>query len=144
MGIWRIVMETNRLSRRLGCPPGVSQPFQILWRFALIPLCRQIENPQVSGIFFNKVTAAGHFRGVLAKIENCAEIRESKIENCAENAPKPPHGRIFANTCPQDFWLGSKDTSSKSLQSMHNTRRETKFSAKLWRFEGFDLATQRN
>jgi hypothetical protein len=41
MGIWRIVMETNRLSRPSGCPPGVSQPFQILGHSALIGLCRQ-------------------------------------------------------------------------------------------------------
>ena len=41
MGIWRLVMETNRLSRPSGYPPGVSQPFQILGRSALIQLCRQ-------------------------------------------------------------------------------------------------------
>ena len=41
MGIWHLVMETNRLSRPSGCPPGVSQPFQILGRSALIQLCRQ-------------------------------------------------------------------------------------------------------
>ena len=31
MGIWHIVMETNRLSRPSGCPAGVSQPFQIVF-----------------------------------------------------------------------------------------------------------------
>ena len=38
MGIWRLVMETNRLSRPSGCPLGVSQPFQILGRFPFWPL----------------------------------------------------------------------------------------------------------
>jgi hypothetical protein len=41
MGIWRLVMKTNRLSRPSGCPPGVSQPFHILGRSALVGLCRQ-------------------------------------------------------------------------------------------------------
>ena len=48
MGIWRLVVETKRLSRPPGCPPGVSQPFHILGRCALIGLCRQIENPQIA------------------------------------------------------------------------------------------------
>ena len=48
MGIWRLVMETNRLSRPSGCPPGVSQPFHILGRSALIGVSRQnpVKTPQ--------------------------------------------------------------------------------------------------
>jgi hypothetical protein len=42
MGIWRLVMEKNRLSCPSGCPLGVSQPFQILGRFALIGLCSRL------------------------------------------------------------------------------------------------------
>jgi hypothetical protein len=41
MDIWRLVMETNMLSRPSGCSLGVPQPFHILGHPALIQLCRQ-------------------------------------------------------------------------------------------------------
>ena len=70
--------ETNRLSRPSGCPPGVSQPFHILGRSALIGLCRQnrVKNPVKTNVAAGAVGAEICTARVvlLPTVANCSHV----------------------------------------------------------------------
>ena len=99
MDTWRLVMETNRLSRPSGCPLGVSQPFHILGRFPFWPLNLGANAPTPLG-------AAAHARSAHAE-GPVAPRGSSRVPVVGPNrcaTLRQPSGRSAGDTLFGAFW----------------------------------------